>query len=340
MPLGQSYSQVALSPIMPEEFQLNSKTLFLTYAQCPIPWEDFVSLLFDLPVLANLNGYVVSSEEHADGGLHYHCLLSNSQPVRIRDPHLLDVSWNGVNYHPNIQSPRHIRECYEYVTKGEEVWEDLGALQRRVTSCGNTWADALAAADFEEACEIIQRYYPREWILYGDRIRTNLRHQFPEPVQQIQFPTFPPQSFNAPTVLTDWVRDHLNNPDKAARRKSLILYGPSRTGKSCWARSLGNHIYQTSQLSIPDLLNKLDEDYVILDDFPEDSLTRDQVFRGIWKNLFGCQPAITLRPLYRNAKVVPWSIPVIWVCNNLPEFPDPDWMRENVVIVQIRNNIY
>lgn len=322
-------------------FQLNTKTLFLTYSQCPIPWEEFVQALFNLPKLQHLDGYVVSREEHSDGGFHYHCLLSCSQPVRLRQQHLLDVCYEGVTYHPNIQSPRDIKATYEYVTKGEEIWEDLGALERRVGGTrGDTWASALSATDYEEACAIIQTNYPRDWIINGDKIRSNLRHHFPEEIQQIQFPSFPAQSFNAPTVLTDWVRDHLNNPDKSARRKSLILYGPSRTGKSCWARSLGNHIYQTSQLSIPALLDKDDEDYVILDDFPEDSLTRDPVFKGIWKNLFGCQPAITLRPLYKNARVVAWNIPIIWVCNNLPEFPDPDWMRDNVIIVQIRNKIY
>lgn len=322
-------------------YQLKSQTLFLTYPQCPIPFEDFVQVLFSLPCFTTypIDGYVISREAHQDGGTHYHCLLSTSQPVRTRDSTLFDLHFDGVRYHGNYQSARNVRQVYEYVIKDGEFFEDLGSLERRVNRpIKATWASALEASSYEEACEIVQQSFPREWINNGERIRANLRHQFPETSGSVQFPTFAPESFTVPPALSAWVRDELNNPDPNVRRKSLILYGPSRTGKSCWARSLGPHIYQTCQLSIPDLLGKCDERFVILDDFPESSLEKELL--PFYKSLFGCQPSITLRALYRNPKLIEWNVPVVWLCNNLPAFPDPDWMRENCVIVQIRNKLF
>ena len=60
--------------------------------------------------------------------------------------------------------------------------------------------------------------------------------------------------------------------------KTLVVWGPSRTGKTAWARSLGHHSYMNSTWN----QDAIDEGckYIIFDDIPFDT------FRT-WKGFLG-----------------------------------------------------
>lgn len=317
-------------------FQVNSQTLFLTYSQINVDFPDFVHTIFDHACTTNCDGYAIGRESHEDGGTHYHVLLHYSAAVRTRNSRFFDLTFDNVGYHPNIQSVKSLRHAYDYVTKDGNVFEDLGAIASRLQRSGTTWRDALSAESYEEACSIVESHYPRDWILYGDRIRNNLRHTFPTITQAVLPAAYDTASFtNVPQQLTDWVRDELHgNHD---RKKSLILYGESRTGKTCWARSLGPHLYQFGRLDPALCLNKMDEQFVIFDDFPDNF---DNQLSCSWKSFLGCQAALTLRELYRPPKMVNWSIPCIWICNKLPTFPDNDFITVNAIFVRINSRLY
>ena len=53
---------------------------------------------------------------------------------------------------------------------------------------------------------------------------------------------------------------------RVGRVKSLVLYGPSQTGKTTWARSLGAHIYQVGLLSGSECMKAPDVEYAVFDD--------------------------------------------------------------------------
>lgn len=61
--------------------------------------------------------------------------------------------------------------------------------------------------------------------------------------------------------MKDWVTTELPKTD---RPKTLVIWGPSRTGKTSWARSLGNHTYLKYTWSVKQL--RMGCQYVIMDD--------------------------------------------------------------------------
>lgn len=104
------------------------------------------------------------------------------------------------------------------------------------------------------------------------------------------------------------------------RRKSLVLYGPSLTGKTTWARSLGNHIYSQRLLNVTEVAFKIGEArYHVLDDV-------DIRYFPAWKDWLGGMQWIPVRLMYRDVINMPWGRPCIW-CNN----KDPrDVMRRSM----------
>jgi len=69
--------------------------------------------------------------------------------------------------------------------------------------------------------------------------------------------------FRVPQEMKDWVNTEL---PKKNRPKCLVIWGPSRTGKSSWARSLGHHTYLNNSWDI----TQIDEtsDYIVVGDMP------------------------------------------------------------------------
>lgn len=125
-----------------------------------------------------------------------------------------------------------------------------------------------------------------------------------------------------------------------SRPKSLILSGPSRLGKTVWARSLGKHIYWNTYYSVDEWDDSAE--YIIVDDVPWENFSR------IHKAILGCQLTFVLTDKYRGKKTIKnWGRPCIFLCN---EDNDPftkagdyhiiQWLRENCVKVEITNKLY
>ncbi|AAC98083.1 RepB, partial [Sugarcane streak Egypt virus - [Ben]] len=97
------------------------------------------------------------------------------------------------------------------------------------------------------------------------------------------------------------------------RKQSLYILGPTRTGKSTWARSLGRHNYWQNNVD----WSSYDEEavYNIIDDIPFK-------FCPCWKQLVGCQKEYVVNPKYgKKKKVASRSIPSIILANE-----DEDWL--------------
>jgi hypothetical protein len=78
-----------------------------------------------------------------------------------------------------------------------------------------------------------------------------------------------------PQEMTDWVKTEFLKKD---RPKTLVVWGPSRTGKTCWARSLGNHSYLGYAWSIKEVHQ--DSDYIVIDDVEMTKFNLWQPFLG------------------------------------------------------------
>lgn len=126
----------------------------------------------------------------------------------------------------------------------------------------------------------------------------------------------------------------------------MILYGPSLTGKTTWARSLGDHIYVQGVLSGKEILNSNESArYAVLDD-----IRGGLKFFPAWKDWLGGQQWISVKQMYRDPVLWKWGRPCIWCANRDPRADirrsidkddgvfmedDMDWINANCIFVYV-----
>jgi len=178
-------------------FQFNAKSLFATYAQAnTIVADDLVAFFKSL----GCREYLVGTEEHLDGGIHYHCFVTWEQPVRTKDPRFFDFK----GFHPNVQNPRNRRQVIAYcgkggvtlsnfeVEEGLEEWPDLA----KISSTAEVFMDAM------------RRSKPRDYILAYEKLEYYCDKHFKKP-KLMHVPKF--DLFDIPESLDDWVSENLQS---------------------------------------------------------------------------------------------------------------------------------
>lgn len=98
-------------------FNIDAKSFFLTYPQCPIPKEELYNMLITRFIV---NRILVASEKHADGSPHLHVFMELKNRFHSRDPRCMDFTYLSVDYHPNIQGCRSPKRVLMYCTKKED----------------------------------------------------------------------------------------------------------------------------------------------------------------------------------------------------------------------------
>ncbi len=222
-------------------FQFNRKTQFLTYSQVqdvdfflePRSGHlDFLSDLFGTP-----QWYRMGKEYHADGGTHFHVAVRWRENIQSRNERIFD--FGGV--HPKVEPIRQPRKAWDYVAKQGDVIHEHGEPSEESVSASRKrdalFQQALSAESLERFLDIIKEGATRDFVLYNRAIRECGEFYFSGKCEPYASPTF---DCDPPEELRIWL-DAAGIGDESAvgRRRSLILWGPSRTGKTVWARSLG-----------------------------------------------------------------------------------------------------
>lgn len=117
---------------------------------------------------------------------------------------------------------------------------------------------------------------------------------------------------------------------------SLVLYGPTRTGKTLWARSLGEHAYFHAQFSLEEPTD--DVDYAIFDDM-QGGIT----FWKSYKCWLGQQTQFYATDKYKGKKLIHWGRPTIYLANSDPRMDkecDYEWLEGNCIFVSIDRPIF
>ena len=115
----------------------------------------------------------------------------------------------------------------------------------------------------------------------------------------------------------------------------MILYGPTRTGKTLWARSLSKHAYFGGLFCLDESLD--DVDYAIFDD-----MQGGLKFFHSYKFWLGAQRSFYATDKYKGKKLIFWGRPSIYIANQNPlcdEGVDHDWLLGNCEFVEITTSL-
>lgn len=115
-----------------------------------------------------------------------------------------------------------------------------------------------------------------------------------------------------------------------------MVYGPTRCGKTLWARSLGRHAYFGGLFSLDESLD--DVQYAVFDD-----MQGGLEFFHSYKFWLGCQNQFYATDKYRGKKLVHWGRPSIYLSNDDPrqnKGADYEWLMGNCDFVYIDEPIF
>jgi hypothetical protein len=312
-------------------FLFQRRYALLTYAQCgtldPFEVSDLLSSLGA--------ECIIGRETHADGGIHLHAFVDFGREYRTRNPRQFDVG----GCHPNVLAGKKTPEkMYDYATKEGEIV--AGGLERpdgsRISGTSDRWAKIILAEtrdDFFELCATMDpralacsfpslcRYADWRYRLEPGRYETPADYVF----DTRGFPE-----------LDDWVQRYLAGHRHGERGQSLILIGPSRMGKTAWARSLGHHAYFGGLFSLDEDIS--DVEYAVFDD-----IQGGLEFFHAYKFWLGQQQSFYATDKYKGKKLITWGKPSIWCSNTDPRADkgaDADWLDANCKFVFIDSKLY
>lgn len=124
--------------------------------------------------------------------------------------------------------------------------------------------------------------------------------------------------------------------NNVGRPTSLVLTGPSRYGKTAWARSLGSHIYWCGSTTIRDV-DWAGASYLVCDDVPW------EFFSGK-KQLLGGQRDFILTEKYIRKTRITFGKPVIYLSNHDVRddmtFDERTYYNVNVFYFTIVNKLF
>jgi len=295
----------------------------LTYSQC-----GNLDPFAIVNKLAELNAEcIIGRESHEDGGTHLHAFVDFGRKYRSRNTNAFDVE----GYHPNI-SPSKGRPAqgWDYATKDGDIV--AGGLERpresnpkgiKLEEAATAIMDATTKDELYQLCSTLA---PSKMLWSYPSIRAYANDRFMEQRPTYEHPADVTIDTSAYPELDRWAEENLDGFRMGRRGRSLILIGPSRLGKTVWARSLReNHIHHGGLFSLDE--HRDDADYAIFDDIQGGI----EYFPG-YKNWLGHQLHFTATDKYKGKKTINWGKPAIWCSNNDPRADkgaDADWLDAN-----------
>lgn len=305
-----------------KKFRINSKHIGLTYPRCNATPEE---VLNSHKSRKNLIYCLVAQEKHQDGENHLHCYLYFEKRKSVENCNFFDYG----DYHCSIESLRDPNAWWNYITK-DGIWLEHGDKDQALnkTKRGN-WLEIITAAENQEDfMDLVKVNFTEKYVLQHEKLEYFARKHYTPKVKEYE--SDPNYTFVISPCLTNWLQDEFYGTHD--RPKSLVLVGPSRTGKTVWARSHGSHNYFCGMVNFK-RWNR-DASYTVFDDMPFANI------ENFWKSWFGCQNSFTVTDKYMGKLDIEGRRPFIWLCNELPIWPDMDWKSKNILIVKVTNKLY
>lgn len=311
-------------------YRLNSRRFLFTYPRCDTPKQSVYNLYINAQWPEQLKYLLVASEHHADGGLHIHVYVELEKKIDWRDG-LDKLAING--FRPNnagqIRSPR---KAVLYAAKdGDYITNDDGWIEALLAS-SKTLKEIIATSSNKK--EFLDAVLESQSYKYGSSFPSYVKcaeYYFQSPPEQY-VPDY--SSFVIPNELVEWKSEF-----QKVRPKSLVLYGPSRVGKTQWARSLGRHTYYKNFLDFGSWDESLT--YLVLDDIDFTYI------KPYCKSLIGGQPSFVANEKYCKKRIIKFGKPTIIIANDHPlnwegmtDIYYRSYFLSNTCIIQIENNLF
>jgi len=273
------------------------------------------------------NLYIACIEKHEDGTLHVHICIRLPNVLSTPDWSTFDIE----NHHPNIKvmgrtRTDHIR-VVRYLKKEKDWWGTMD--EEHHVSRDDAYTLAMHQQSRSEAESILRNEVPRDYFVSQRNIMLALERLYPVPPPPKELYSSPFQNFHLPPVIQHWMTHQFPIP---GRKTALVLIGPSRLGKTCYARSINpNHNYFKGDFS----LNYYDvtADYHVFDDI--NFKTFDM------KGWIGPDDFIA-KGKYLKDRLIKGGKPVIILCNEYPVLKGGrlTWWLDNTTRVYVRSKLY
>lgn len=330
---------------------IKSKTLFLTYPRAPNEWTHDTILRILRNRSATPVNYCIARERHAtddDSGqnrqFHFHAL--------VRYDKKLDCSMVAFDFegrHPSILVPFNPDGLYSYITEPSSKktgfpWLDDTEHGLLDTWNTNVWKRVVEQAEqgsVQGGLNELKLFRPDIVVKDYERVKRNLE-LIAESRKRSHDQAFDPRlaaprPWKPNEVADAWVSQHLNYWQPHIRFKTLILVGPTGTGKTLWAltrtpqHSFINNTWNLAALKPDSKLN-------IIDDFNN----WEDLWRGGGKSFLtnNAYMQTTSTDKYMRKQLIKPK-PLI-ICCNVPALDklrlvigEDEWFDNNTVIVPI-----
>ncbi|QFR15872.1 replication-associated protein [Tomato associated geminivirus 2] len=331
-------------PRQPSSFKIQGKSFFLTYPKCPLIPIFIIDYFYQLLRDHTVTYVRACTENHQDGEPHIHCLVQTEKRFQTKNQRFFDISDpNGSRiYHPNIQVPRRDADVADYISKGG-TFEERGILRASRRSPkknrDSIWTTILNESTSKS--DFLTRVFAEQPFTYANNYR-NLEYMADK-----HWPT-EPESYTPtwttfvgiPQSLQNWADQNIfcepeRRPD---RPTTAIIEGPTRCGKTAWARSLGKHNYYCGGVD----WSNYDSNaiYNVFDDIPYQYLPCK-------KEILGAQKDFTVNEKYKKKCRIKGGIPSIVLCNSDQSYEKAiansdinEWSQPNVEYFFINENLY
>lgn len=337
-------------------FTMRSRDFGLTYPNAEETTKEEVYAALQLIVVGGIGvTKLMLCEEigHLRGRRHYHAYIKFNKKVSVNE-----FTFDVCGIHPHIdrvrrKGTRSIEPMILYLTKEDpaplstfdyrrEIHEEPEKSRKRQPDWDSYQMEGLTQS--EVFTRLAEDGFSNELANHFNNWNGYIKKIFIEGKKPV-YKSNPLYQWKLPESLAMWKHSCfigwqtlMATENEWFRPRSLVLIGPSRSGKTEWARSLGHHMYFNNLINLDDW----DEtaDYIILDDFSSDI----NKFFPCWKCFFGGQKQFVLTDKYRGKKTVHWGKPMIWLSNedifgklNIEHI---NFIKANCEVVILSNKLY
>ena len=211
------------------------------------------------------------------------------------------------------------------VEKGSRKTAGTGNGRKEKVDREAVYRAATEEPDYKQAMAIIRTALPSEYYRSFVSIRAALQHKDKAAKyhRELEF------GWALPDSITNWLGTEFT---KMERGRCLVLVGPTRLGKTAWARSLGDHMFWRGQVN----LGAWDQSakYIVIDDIPWKFIPQK-------KSLLTQMGDITVTDKYvKKLNVCNDKVAIVLV-NELDSFEEEEeYWQANTTVVRLDSELF